>query len=66
VVIGDSESDVLAGRALGIPGILLSPDAFAVAAGAADTVAVARHPTLQAAVGWLLRSDAGEPVGHVG
>jgi D-glycero-D-manno-heptose 1,7-bisphosphate phosphatase len=63
VVIGDSESDVLAGRSLGISGILLGPD---FPAGTADTVAVARHASLRDAVTWLLRGDAGRRVGHVG
>ena len=49
VVVGDSESDVLAGRAAGVPGVLL-------AAAAPDrTVAVSVQPDLAAAVDWLLR-----------
>jgi histidinol-phosphate phosphatase family protein len=49
VVIGDQESDVLAGRALGIPGILLNSGDTA-----ADTVADAVYPSLHEAVAWLL------------
>jgi D-glycero-D-manno-heptose 1,7-bisphosphate phosphatase len=49
VVVGDSESDVLAGRAAGVPGVLL-------AAVAPDrTVAVSVQPDLGAAVDWVLR-----------
>jgi len=55
VVVGDSESDVLAGLAAGIPGVLLS-------APAPDrTAAVAVAEDLVAAVAWLLRADE-EPV----
>ena len=51
VVIGDAETDVLAGRDLGISGILLNADATAA------TVADAVHPSLAEAVAWLLRTD---------
>jgi D-glycero-D-manno-heptose 1,7-bisphosphate phosphatase len=51
VVVGDSESDVLAGLAAGVPGVLLSavaPD---------STAAMTVQPHLRAAVEWLLRPD---------
>lgn len=50
LVIGDQESDVLAGRAAGVPGVLLSPGA------PPTTVAVSVQPSLDAAVRWLLRA----------
>jgi D-glycero-D-manno-heptose 1,7-bisphosphate phosphatase len=53
LVIGDSESDMLAGEALGIPGVLLAADP------AVATVAGAVHPSLLEAVGWLLQADPG-------
>ncbi|MEP6761141.1 MAG: HAD-IIIA family hydrolase [Sporichthyaceae bacterium] len=59
VVIGDSESDVLAGQALGISGILLSADARV------DTVAIAVHASLPEAVAWLLRNDVDLVSGNV-
>jgi beta-phosphoglucomutase-like phosphatase (HAD superfamily) len=48
VVIGDSESDVLAGVALGVRAVLLR------SASAAPTAATSVQPSLAAAVEWLL------------
>jgi D-glycero-D-manno-heptose 1,7-bisphosphate phosphatase len=50
LIIGDAESDMLAGAALGIPGVLLAAD------GASDTVAEAVCPTLLDAAHWLLKA----------
>ncbi|HTE72470.1 MAG TPA: HAD-IIIA family hydrolase [Actinomycetes bacterium] len=51
VVVGDNESDVLAGLAAGVPGVLLS------AAAPESTAAMTVQPDLAAAVDWLLRPD---------
>ena len=51
VVVGDSETDVLAGLAAGVPGVLLS------AAAPDRTAAVAVTEDLAAAVDWLLRAE---------
>lgn len=48
VVVGDAESDVLAGRALGMPGVLLAVSA------PEQTVAAAVCPDLSVAVDWML------------
>jgi D-glycero-D-manno-heptose 1,7-bisphosphate phosphatase len=52
LIIGDAESDMQAGAALGIPGILLATDP------PSGTVASAVRPSLLDAVGHLLRADA--------
>ena len=52
VVVGDSESDMLAGRALGVPGVLLA------AAAPPRTVAVSVCPDLAAAVEWVFGRPA--------
>lgn len=53
LIIGDAESDMLAGAALRVPGILLAANA------AIATVAVAVRPSLLDAVERLLRADRG-------
>jgi len=53
LVIGDTESDMLAGAALGIPGILLAADP------ATATVAEAVRPSLLDAVRGMLRAEPG-------
>ena len=50
-MVGDAESDVLAGRAIGIRGVLLHPDL------ATTTAAVSVQRTLADAVQWLLGPD---------
>jgi histidinol phosphatase-like enzyme len=49
VVVGDQETDVEAGLAAGVPGVLLA------AARPPATAAVSVHRTLLGAVDWLLR-----------
>lgn len=58
VVVGDAETDLLAGHAIGVPGVLLAPTR------PPGTVAVSVMPDLSSAVAWVLRLDAEQDLRH--